>query len=163
MVGVINSVILCGKRPWRRQAWRWTSTPERENSRISPHGLLSIQESMLNFFGGISERSGRENQPPCVKENCHRCGVCDGKTIALQESDRVEKKARRECLRKTCGRKDEEKDSAEIQKGRSNAVPEPFGTDTSLLPRIQKGGSSPLFFRRISPDAQDRLRHSPSG
>jgi len=31
--------------------------------------------------------------PPCVKENCHRCGVCDGKTIALQESDRVEKKA----------------------------------------------------------------------
>jgi radical SAM-linked protein len=30
--------------------------------------------------------------PPCVKENCHRCGVCDGKTIVLQESDRVEKK-----------------------------------------------------------------------
>jgi radical SAM family uncharacterized protein/radical SAM-linked protein len=31
--------------------------------------------------------------PPCVKANCHRCGVCDGKTIALQESSRVEKKA----------------------------------------------------------------------
>jgi len=30
--------------------------------------------------------------PPCVKENCHRCGVCDGKTIVLQESDRIEKK-----------------------------------------------------------------------
>jgi radical SAM family uncharacterized protein/radical SAM-linked protein len=28
--------------------------------------------------------------PPCVRENCHRCGVCDGKTIVLQESDRVE-------------------------------------------------------------------------
>jgi radical SAM family uncharacterized protein/radical SAM-linked protein len=28
--------------------------------------------------------------PPCVKENCHRCGVCDGKTMTLKESDPVE-------------------------------------------------------------------------
>ncbi len=27
--------------------------------------------------------------PPCVKENCQRCGVCDGKTIVIQEGDPV--------------------------------------------------------------------------
>jgi len=31
--------------------------------------------------------------PPCVKENCHRCGVCDGKTMTLKESDPVEMKS----------------------------------------------------------------------
>jgi radical SAM family uncharacterized protein/radical SAM-linked protein len=30
--------------------------------------------------------------PPCVKDNCHRCGVCDGKTMAIKESDPVETK-----------------------------------------------------------------------
>ena len=28
--------------------------------------------------------------PPCVKENCHRCGVCNGEAIAIKESDPVE-------------------------------------------------------------------------
>jgi radical SAM family uncharacterized protein/radical SAM-linked protein len=28
--------------------------------------------------------------PPCVKENCHRCGICDGKTIIVRESDPAE-------------------------------------------------------------------------
>jgi radical SAM-linked protein len=30
--------------------------------------------------------------PPCVKEDCHRCGVCDGKAITIKESDPVEMK-----------------------------------------------------------------------
>ena len=30
--------------------------------------------------------------PPCVKENCRRCGVCDGKTVAIKESDPSEMK-----------------------------------------------------------------------
>ncbi len=28
--------------------------------------------------------------PPCVKENCHRCGICDGKTITVREGDPAE-------------------------------------------------------------------------
>ena len=28
--------------------------------------------------------------PPCVKENCHRCGICDGKTIIVRESEPTE-------------------------------------------------------------------------
>jgi len=30
--------------------------------------------------------------PPCVKENCHRCGVCNGKTITIKENDPAEMK-----------------------------------------------------------------------
>lgn len=28
--------------------------------------------------------------PSCLKENCHRCGVCDGKAMSVKESDPVE-------------------------------------------------------------------------
>jgi radical SAM family uncharacterized protein/radical SAM-linked protein len=28
--------------------------------------------------------------PPCLRENCHRCGVCDGKAITIKESEPVE-------------------------------------------------------------------------
>lgn len=31
--------------------------------------------------------------PPCVREICHRCGICDGKTITVREGDPVEIKA----------------------------------------------------------------------
>ena len=31
--------------------------------------------------------------PPCVKENCHRCGICDGRTITVREGDPAEIKA----------------------------------------------------------------------
>jgi radical SAM family uncharacterized protein/radical SAM-linked protein len=38
--------------------------------------------------------------PPCVKENCHRCGVCDGKTMAIKESDPVEMRPPEKMARK---------------------------------------------------------------
>ena len=28
--------------------------------------------------------------PPCVKDNCHRCGICDGEAITVRESDPAE-------------------------------------------------------------------------
>ena len=28
--------------------------------------------------------------PPCVKENCHRCGICDGKTLTIREGKSAE-------------------------------------------------------------------------
>ena len=31
--------------------------------------------------------------PPCVKEDCHRCGICNGKTLTIKESDPEEMKA----------------------------------------------------------------------
>ena len=43
--------------------------------------------------------------PPCVKENCHRCGVCDGKTMTLRESDPVEIKTVERMAKKDMGKK----------------------------------------------------------
>jgi radical SAM-linked protein len=37
---------------------------------------------------GLEEKVSR----PCVKENCRRCGICDGKTIAVREGDPEEVK-----------------------------------------------------------------------
>jgi len=35
---------------------------------------------------GIEEKTS----PPCVADNCHRCGICDGKTILVRESRSAE-------------------------------------------------------------------------
>jgi radical SAM-linked protein len=43
--------------------------------------------------------------PPCVKENCHRCGVCNGKTIAIQENDPEEIQARERMAKKDIRKK----------------------------------------------------------
>jgi radical SAM family uncharacterized protein/radical SAM-linked protein len=43
--------------------------------------------------------------PPCVKQNCHRCGVCDGKTMTLRESDPVEIKTVERMAKKDMGKK----------------------------------------------------------
>ncbi len=37
---------------------------------------------------GLEEKTS----PPCVAENCHRCGVCNGRTILVRESGPVELK-----------------------------------------------------------------------
>jgi radical SAM family uncharacterized protein/radical SAM-linked protein len=36
---------------------------------------------------------GEKISPPCVKENCYRCGICDGNTITVREGVPAEKKA----------------------------------------------------------------------
>ena len=36
---------------------------------------------------GLEEKTS----PPCVKENCRRCGVCDGRIITIKESDPAER------------------------------------------------------------------------
>jgi radical SAM family uncharacterized protein/radical SAM-linked protein len=38
---------------------------------------------------GLEEKTS----PPCLKENCRRCGICDEKTIAIKESDPEEMKS----------------------------------------------------------------------
>ena len=38
--------------------------------------------------------------PPCVKDNCHRCGICDGKAITVRESDPAEMKGLERIARK---------------------------------------------------------------
>jgi radical SAM-linked protein len=43
--------------------------------------------------------------PPCLKEDCHRCGVCDGKAISIKESDPVEMRPRERMAEKEMRRK----------------------------------------------------------
>jgi radical SAM-linked protein len=68
-------------------------TRKRKFENILPWSFIDIgipaQFLWEEYQRGLEEKIS----PPCVKENCHRCGVCDGKIIALQVSDRVEKKA----------------------------------------------------------------------
>ena len=35
------------------------------------------------YQGGLEEKT----TPPCVKENCHQCGICNGKTLTVRECD----------------------------------------------------------------------------
>jgi len=43
--------------------------------------------------------------PPCVKENCHRCGICDGKIIAIKENDPKEIKTLEKIVKKDIRKK----------------------------------------------------------
>ncbi|HUL37830.1 MAG TPA: TIGR03960 family B12-binding radical SAM protein [Thermodesulfobacteriota bacterium] len=43
--------------------------------------------------------------PPCIKENCHRCGICDGKSIAIREGDPAEMKSPRGMAKKDMRKK----------------------------------------------------------
>jgi radical SAM-linked protein len=38
---------------------------------------------------GLEEKT----TPPCVKENCHQCGICNGRTLTVRECDPLEIKA----------------------------------------------------------------------
>ena len=49
---------------------------------------ISAQFLWEEYQRGLQEKIS----PPCVKENCHRCGVCNGKTITIKEGDPAEMK-----------------------------------------------------------------------
>ncbi len=50
---------------------------------------------------GLEEKTS----PPCLKENCRRCGICDEKTIAIKESDPEEMKALEKMAKKDTRKK----------------------------------------------------------
>jgi len=68
-------------------------TRKRKFEDILPWSLVEtgIDEQFLweEYQRGLEEKIS----PPCVKENCHRCGICDGKAITVRESDPAEIKA----------------------------------------------------------------------
>jgi len=50
---------------------------------------LNAQYLWEEYQRGLKEKIS----PPCVKENCHRCGICKGETIIIRESDPAEMEA----------------------------------------------------------------------
>jgi len=67
-------------------------TRKRKLEHLLPWSLIDtgIDAQFLwdEYQRGLQEKIS----PPCVKENCHRCGVCDGKAMTIKESDPVEVK-----------------------------------------------------------------------
>lgn len=44
---------------------------------------VDVQFLWDEYRRGLEEKIS----PPCVKDNCHRCGICDGKNVRVRESD----------------------------------------------------------------------------
>jgi radical SAM family uncharacterized protein/radical SAM-linked protein len=68
-------------------------TRKRKFEDILPWSLIETGMG-AQFLWDEYQRGLKEKiSPSCVKENCHRCGVCDGKTLTVRESDPAEIKA----------------------------------------------------------------------
>ena len=82
--------------PWWKEAFQKTGlkmdfhTRKRKFEDVLPWSL--IETGMDDQFLWEEYRKGLEEQTslPCVAENCHRCGICNGKTIVVRESKPME-------------------------------------------------------------------------
>ncbi|MGZ3538917.1 MAG: TIGR03936 family radical SAM-associated protein, partial [Thermodesulfobacteriota bacterium] len=82
--------------PWWKEAFQKTGlkmdfhTRKRKFEDVLPWSLIEtgIDAQFLweEYRKGLEEKSS----PPCVTENCHRCGICNGKTIIVRESNPTE-------------------------------------------------------------------------
>ena len=82
--------------PWWKEAFQKTGlkmdfhTRKRKFEDALPWSLIEtgIDDQFLweEYRKGLEEKTS----PPCVAENCHRCGICNGKTIIVRESKPME-------------------------------------------------------------------------
>jgi radical SAM family uncharacterized protein/radical SAM-linked protein len=80
-------------------------TRKREFKDILPWSFIEtgIDVSFLweEYQRGLAEKIS----PLCLKENCHRCGMCDGKTLTVKEGDPAEIKISGKRIRKDIRKK----------------------------------------------------------
>ena len=64
----------------------------RKRSFEDPLPWSFIETGVNGYFLWDEYQRGLEEKisPPCVKDNCHRCGICDGEAITVRESDPAE-------------------------------------------------------------------------
>ncbi|MGB7574705.1 MAG: TIGR03960 family B12-binding radical SAM protein [Thermodesulfobacteriota bacterium] len=82
--------------PWWKEAFQRTGlkmdfhTRKRKFEDPLPWSLIEtgVDDQFLweEYRKGLEEKTS----PPCVAENCHRCGICNGKTIIVRESKPME-------------------------------------------------------------------------
>lgn len=82
--------------PWWKEAFQKTGlkmdfhTRKRKLEDVLPWSLIEtgIDAQFLweEYRKGLQEKTS----PPCVAENCHRCGICNGKTVIVRESKPTE-------------------------------------------------------------------------
>jgi len=70
-----------------------------------------IETGMDTRFLWEEYRRGLEEKtsPPCVAENCHRCGICNGKTILLRESRSAEVRSPKKVERRDTPKRERKK------------------------------------------------------
>jgi radical SAM family uncharacterized protein/radical SAM-linked protein len=80
-------------------------TKKREFKDILPWSFVETgitpQYLWEEYQRGLKEKIS----PPCVKENCHRCGICKGKTLLIRENDPMEVLALGKIIRKETRKK----------------------------------------------------------
>jgi radical SAM family uncharacterized protein/radical SAM-linked protein len=65
-------------------------TRRRKFEHIPPWSFIDTGIDARFLWEDYQRGLGEKISPPCVRENCHRCGVCDGKAITIKESDPIE-------------------------------------------------------------------------
>jgi len=68
-------------------------TQKREFKDILPWSFVETGVDAQYLWEEYQKGLNEKISPPCVKGDCHRCGVCNGKALILREGDPVERKA----------------------------------------------------------------------
>ena len=68
-------------------------TQKREFKDILPWSFVETGVDAQYFWEEYQKGLNEKISPPCVKGDCHRCGVCKGEALIIREGDPVERKA----------------------------------------------------------------------
>jgi radical SAM-linked protein len=68
-------------------------TKKRKFKEVLPWSFIETGMDAQFLWDEYQRGLKEKTSPPCVKEDCHRCGICNGQTIAIQESDPIETNA----------------------------------------------------------------------
>ncbi len=84
-------------------------TRKRKFEHIPPWSFIDTGTTPQFLWEEYQRGLEEKISPPCAKENCHRCGVCDGKTITIKEGDPSEMKSPGRIARKETRKKGSKK------------------------------------------------------
>ena len=95
------------KEAFEKTGWEMDfHTRKREFKDIFPWSFVKTGMDAQFLWEEYQRGLAEKISPPCLKENCHPCGICDGKTIAVRESDPTEIKAPERRVRKDIRKKE---------------------------------------------------------
>lgn len=80
-------------------------TKKREFKDILPWSFIETGINPQYLWEEYQKGLNEKISPPCVKGNCHRCGICKGETILIRENDPMETLALGKNMRKEIRKK----------------------------------------------------------
>jgi len=84
-------------------------TQKKKFEDILPWSLIETGVDAQFLWDEYRRGLEEKNSPPCVAENCHRCGICNGKTILVRESGSAEVKGSKKVAGREIQKKGEKK------------------------------------------------------